>query len=32
MARHFLTGAELSAPELERLLARALALKAAPLS
>jgi ornithine carbamoyltransferase len=32
VARHFLTGAELSAHELERLLARAAALKAAPLS
>jgi ornithine carbamoyltransferase len=31
MARNFLTGAELSAPELEALLERALALKAAPL-
>jgi ornithine carbamoyltransferase len=30
--RHYLTGAELSAAELERLLARAAALKAAPLS
>ncbi|HEY7961092.1 MAG TPA: ornithine carbamoyltransferase [Solirubrobacteraceae bacterium] len=32
MARHFLTGAELTASELERLLERAQALKAAPLS
>jgi ornithine carbamoyltransferase len=32
MPRHFLTGAELSAQELDALLARALALKAAPLS
>jgi ornithine carbamoyltransferase len=32
VARHFLTGAELSADELERLLARAAALKASPLS
>jgi ornithine carbamoyltransferase len=32
MARHFLTGAELSAGELERLLARAAELKAAPLA
>ena len=32
MLRHFLTGAELSAPELDALLARAAELKAAPLS
>ena len=32
MVRHFLTGAELSPPELDRLLSRAAALKLAPLS
>src|SRR5271155_1085963 len=32
MSRHFLTGAELSAAELDALLERALELKAAPLS
>jgi ornithine carbamoyltransferase len=32
MTRHYLTGAELSAPELDALLARAAELKAAPLS